>query len=180
MTAPRYEGTEIDLKSYIRDIPNFPTPGILFRDITPLLQTPVAFKYVVDRFVERYADIPVDVVVAIEARGFLFGTPLAYALGKPLVPVRKEGKLPAETMGVEYSLEYGTNVVEIHKDGISPGQRVVVVDDLLATGGTLAAAVQLVEQAGGRVESLAMVIELTGLEGRSLLQGYDVFTLVQY
>ena len=179
-TTPKYGGTEIDLKSYIRDIPDFPTPGILFRDITPLLQTPVAFKYVVDRFVERYADIPVDVIVAIEARGFLFGTPLAYALGKPLVPVRKEGKLPAETMGVGYSLEYGTNVVEMHKDGISPGQRVVVVDDLLATGGTLAAAVQLVEQAGGRVESLAMVIELTGLEGRSLLQGYDVFTLVQY
>ena len=170
----------MDLKSYIRDVPNFPTPGILFRDITPLLQTPAAFKYVVDCFVERYAGIPIDAVVAIEARGFLFGTPLAYMLGKPLVPARKEGKLPSETLGVEYSLEYGTNVVEIHKDGISPGQRVLVVDDLLATGGTLAAVVQLIEQAGGRVESLAMVIELTGLEGRSLLQGYDVFTLVQY
>ena len=170
----------MDLKSYIRDIPDFPTPGILFRDITPLLQTPAAFKYAVDCFVGRYAGVPIDAVVAIEARGFLFGTPLAYKLGKPLVPARKAGKLPADTLSVGYALEYGTNVVEIHKDGISPGQRVLIVDDLLATGGTLAAVAQLVEQAGGRVESLAMVIELTGLEGRTRLQGYDVFTLVKY
>ncbi len=170
----------MDLKSYIRDIPDFPTPGIMFRDITPLLQTPAAFKYAVDCFVERYAGIPIDVIVAIDARGFLFGAPLADRLSKPLVMARKEGKLPSETLRAEYSLEYGTNVVEIHKDGISPGQRVLIVDDLLATGGTLVAVAQLVEQAGGRVESLAMVIELTGLAGRNSLQGYDIFTLVKY
>ena len=170
----------MDLKQYIRDIPDFPTPGILFRDITPLLQDPAAFKYVVDSFSERYARRSIDTIVAIEARGFLFGAPLAYRLGKPLVLARKEGKLPAESLRMEYSLEYGTNVVELHKDGIKPGEAVLIVDDLLATGGTLAAAAQLVEQAGGRVESLALVIELTELEGRKRLQGHDIFCLVRY
>ena len=170
----------MDLKSYIRDIPDFPTPGILFRDITPLLQEPAAFGEVVDRLAERYASRPVDVIVAIEARGFLFGAPLAHRLGKPLVLARKEGKLPAESMRAEYSLEYGTNVVEVHRDGIAPGQGVLIVDDLLATGGTLAAAAQLVEQSGGRVEGMALVIELTGLSGRCRLEKYDVFSLVQY
>ena len=170
----------MDLKPYIRAIPDFPTPGILFRDITPLLKDPAAFCYVVDRFSERYAGSPIDAIVAIEARGFLFGSPLAYRLGKPLVPARKQGKLPAESLRAEYSLEYGANVVEIHKDGLMPGQRVLIVDDLLATGGTLAATVQLVEQAGGRVESMALVIELTELKGREHLHGYDIFCLVQY
>ena len=173
-------GTGMDLKPYIRDIPDFPTPGILFRDITPLLKDPTAFKYVIDCFWERYARSPIDTVVAIEARGFLFGAPLAYRLGKPLVLARKQGKLPAASLRMEYSLEYGTNVVEIHKDGITPGQGVLIVDDLLATGGTLAATAQLVEQAGGRVESLALLVELTELEGRERLQGYDIFSLVKY
>ena len=170
----------MDLKRYIREIPDFPTPGILFRDITPLLSEPAAYKHVVDRFLERYIQRPVDVIVAIEARGFLFGASLAYRLEKPLVPARKEGKLPAESLRIEYSLEYGTNVVEIHKDGITRGDGVLIVDDLLATGGTLAATARLVEEAGGRVESLALVIELTELEGRKRLRGYDVFSLVQY
>ena len=170
----------MDLKRYIREIPDFPTPGILFRDITPLLQDPAAFKYVVDRFSEQYSGRPVDAVVAIEARGFLFGAPLAYRLGKPLVPARKEGKLPAESLRAEYSLEYGSNVVELHKDSIAPGQRALIVDDLLATGGTLAATAHLVEQAGGSVEGIALAIELTELEGRKRLRGYDVFSLVQY
>ena len=170
----------MDLKPYIREIPDFPTPGILFRDITPLLKAPAPFKHVVDSFSQRYAGSPIDVIVAIEARGFLFGAPLAYRLGKPLVPARKQGKLPAESLTTEYALEYGTNVVEIHKDSILPGQGVLIVDDLLATGGTLAAAARLVEQAGGRVESLALVIELTELEGRVRLPDYDIYSLVQY
>jgi len=170
----------MDLKPYIRDIPDFPTPGILFRDITPLLQSPPAFGYVIDRLAEHYAARPVDAIVAIEARGFIFGAPLATRLGKPLVPARKEGKLPWNSHRAEYSLEYGTSVVEIHKDGISPGAGVLIVDDLLATGGTLAAAANLVEQAGGRVESVALVIELTQLEGRKRLKGYDILSLVQY
>ena len=170
----------MDLKSHIRDIPDFPTPGILFRDITPLLKAPAAFNYVIDRLAGRYANSPIDVVVAIEARGFLFGAPLAHRLGKPLVPARKQGKLPAESIRAEYDLEYGTNVVEIHKDAVTPGQGVLIVDDLLATGGTLAATAELVEKAGGRVESLALVIELSELGGRTRLHGYDVFSLVQY
>ena len=170
----------MDLKPYVREIRDFPTPGILFRDITPLLADPAAFCYVLDCFSQRYATAPLDAIVAIEARGFLFGAPLACRLGKPLVPARKEGKLPAQSLRAEYALEYGTNVVEIHKDAIQPGQGVLIVDDLLATGGTLAAAAQLVEQAGGRVEGLALVIELTELGGREHLKGYDVFSLIQY
>ena len=170
----------MDLKRYIRDVPDFPTSGILFRDITPLLKEPKAFNYVLDRLSEHYDGRPIDIIVAIEARGFLFGAPLASRLGKPLVPARKEGKLPAESIRTEYSLEYGTNVVEIHKDGIDAGQRVLIVDDLLATGGTLAAAAHLVEEVGGRVESLAIVVELTELPGRSRLPGHDIFSLVRY
>ena len=170
----------MDLKPYIRDIPDFPTPGILFRDITPLLQSPPAFGYVIAQLAEHYAERPVDAIVAIEARGFIFGAPLATRLGKPLVPARKEGRLPWDSHRAEYSLEYGTSVVEMHKDAIPPDGGVLIVDDLLATGGTLAATAKLVEQAGGRVESLALVIELTDLEGRKLLQGYDVLSLVKY
>ena len=170
----------MDIKSYIREIPDFPSPGILFKDITPLLQAPAAFEHVIDLLHERYAGGPIDAIVAIEARGFLFGAPLAYRLGMPLVPARKEGKLPAETMKTEYALEYGTAVVEIHRDGVKPGQRVLIVDDVLATGGTLAGTAKLVEEAGASVESLGLVIELTGLDGRKLLQGRDIFSLVQY
>ena len=170
----------MDLKSFIRDVPDFPKPGILFKDITPLLKDPAAFEYVIGAFADHFRDRPVDVVVSVEARGFLVAAPLALRMGKPLVPIRKEGKLPAESIRTEYSLEYGTNVVEIHKDGIDAGQRVLIVDDLLATGGTLAAAAHLVEEVGGLVESLAIVVELTELAGRSRLPGHDIFSLVQY
>ena len=170
----------MDLKLHIRDVPDFPTPGILFRDITPLLKHPPAFNFVIDQFSERYAQEPLDAIVAVEARGFLFGAPLACRLNKPLVLARKQGKLPAASNRAEYSLEYGTNVVEVHKDGVTPGQRVLIVDDLLATGGTLAAATNLVKQAGGLVQGIALVIELTGLNGRNQLEGYDVFSLIQY
>ena len=170
----------MDLRSYIRDIPDFPKPGILFKDITPLLQSPEAFRYVIDRTARYFEGKHVDAVLAIEARGFLFGAALAYRLGKPLVPVRKQGKLPFETYAVTYSLEYGNDTVEMHKDGVVAGNRVAIVDDLLATGGTMAAACRLVEESGGKVEGLALVIELTELEGRKLLQGYDIFTLIEY
>ena len=170
----------MDLKSYIREVPDFPTPGILFRDITPLLSDPAAFKHVVDAFADRYRDAGLDRIVAIEARGFFFGAPLSYQLGAGLVPVRKQGKLPLQSLRAEYALEYGANVVEMHSDGVAPGQRVLIVDDLLATGGTLAATVKLVELAGGQVVGVALVVELLGLEGRQRLRGYDVFSLVQY
>ena len=170
----------MDLKAYIRDVPDFPKPGILFRDITPLLKDREAFKYVIDSLSERYATRPVDVIVPIEARGLLIGAPMAYKMGKSLVPARKEGKLPAASLRAEYDLEYGTNVVEVHRDGIELGQGVLIVDDLLATGGTLAATAQLVERSGGRVEGMALVVELTDLQGRNRLEGYDVFSLVQY
>ena len=170
----------MDLKEYIRDIPDFPEPGILFRDITPLLGNPAAFSYAVGLLAERCGELDFDVVVAIESRGFIFGAPLALELGKPLAPVRKAGKLPADTYSVEYDLEYGSNVLEIHTDAISPGQRALIVDDLLAIGGTLSAASGLVESCGGVVSGLAVVIELGFLEGRSRLAGRDVISLVQY
>ena len=170
----------MELKDYIRDVPDFPSPGILFRDITPLLSDPAAFRYSIDLLAERYEGRGIDAVVAIDARGFLFGAPLAYRLGKALVPVRKAGKLPFHSLRVEYSLEYGENVVEMHRDAVAPGQTALVVDDLLATGGTIHAAAQLVEQVGGTVGSIAAVIELVDLNGREKLQGYDVFALMQY
>ncbi len=170
----------MELKDYIRDVPDFPTQGILFRDITPLLLSPPAMKHVVDRLSERYGGAGIDAIVAIEARGFLFGAPLAYRLGKPLVLARKEGKLPVDSFRAEYSLEYGAAVVEMHKDAIKEGDRVLIVDDLLATGGTLAAAAQLVEAAGGKVDGIATVIELTALEGRQRIDGYDFHALVKY
>ena len=170
----------MELKSYIRDIPDFPKPGIIFRDITPLLQSPDAFGDVIERFSQHCQGWQIDAVLAIEARGFLFGAPLAHRLAKPLVPIRKQGKLPFETHSVTYSLEYGTDAVEIHKDGVVAGHRVLIVDDLLATGGTMAAACRLVEKSGGQVGGLALVIELTELGGRAQLAGYDILTLVQY
>ena len=170
----------MDLKQYIRDIPDFPVEGVLFRDITPLLQEPAAFRYVIDRLAERYEADSIDVVLGIEARGFLIGAPLAYRLQKPFVPVRKEGKLPYETRAVKYALEYGQNVVEVHTDAVSEGQRAVMVDDLLATGGTMAAGAELVESMGGQVAGLAVIIELIDLDGRERLSGYDVYSLEQY
>ncbi len=168
------------LKRYIRDIPDYPQPGILFRDITPLLQNGSTLHFVIDVLANRYRGAHIDQVVGIESRGFIFGTPLAYMLGTGFVPVRKKGKLPAETYSIEYQLEYGANVLEIHTDAIKPGQRVLVVDDLLATGGTTAGTVQLLAKLGAQVVSLAFLIELTGLGGRRQLPGQDVFALLSY
>jgi adenine phosphoribosyltransferase len=170
----------MNLKDYIRDIPDFPEPGILFRDITPLLADAKAFHFSIDQLAERCQEIDFDVVVAVESRGFIFGAPLARQLSKPLVPVRKAGKLPANTYSVEYDLEYGSNVLEIHADGIVPGQRALVIDDLLAIGGTLSAAAHLVEACGGEVVRLAVVIELSFLKGRNRLEGRDVVSLIEY
>lgn len=171
---------EIDLKKYIRDIPDFPQPGIIFRDITPLLKDADALKFVVDRFTGEFRGLELEAIVSIESRGFLFGAPVAYNLGLPLVPVRKPGKLPAAHMSVEYSLEYGTSQLDIHEDALEIGDRVVIMDDLLATGGTAVAAAKLVELIGGRVESFAFLVELTFLEGREKLRDYEVLSLIQY
>ncbi len=170
----------MNLKDYIRDIPDFPEPGILFRDITPLLASPAAFDLAVSNLADVCREPDFDIVVAVESRGFIFGAPLARELGKPLAPVRKPGKLPAETYSVEYDLEYGSNVLEIHKDAIAPGQRALIVDDLLAIGGTLSAAAKLVEDCGGIAAKMAVVIELSFLDGRSRLAGRDVVSLLQY
>ena len=169
----------MDLKAYIRNIPDFPKPGILFRDITPLMLAPEAFAYAIDLLEERYSGEPLDTIVGIDARGFLLAAPLALRLRKPLAPVRKEGKLPGETRAVKYALEYGTSVVEIHTDAISAGHRVLIVDDLLATGGTMAAAAKLVEDSRGTVAGVAVLVELTELNGRELLQDYDIFSLIR-
>ena len=170
----------MDLELFIRDVPDFPQPGVVFKDITPLLKDAAAFRYVVDRFTEHWAGRGVEAVVGIESRGFLFGAPLAYNLGVPLVPVRKAGKLPAERMSAEYTLEYGSSQLDIHKDALSPGQHVAVVDDLIATGGTAIATAKLVELLGARVEGFAFLVELAFLGGRQRLQGYDVFSLIRY
>jgi adenine phosphoribosyltransferase len=170
----------MDLKQYIRDVPDFPEPGILFKDITPILQNAAAFSYVIQQLVERFQDDPIDAIVAVEARGFLFGAPVAHQMGKSLVPVRKQGKLPAATHTAEYTLEYGSSIMEIHTDGIREGQRVLLIDDVLATGGTLGATAKLVELSGGNVAGIGLAIELTDLGGREHLGGYDIFSLVKY
>ena len=170
----------MNLKEYIRDVPDFPQPGILFKDITPLLKNSAAFRYVISKFADHYRDKPVDVILGIEARGFLFAAPLALELGKPLVPVRKQGKLPFTTHSVEYALEYGEAAVEVHIDAVVPGQQVLLVDDVLATGGTLAASAQLIEKIGGHVAGLAVLVELMDLHGRDILNSYDLLSLVSY
>ncbi len=164
----------------IRDIPDFPVPGILFRDITTLLKEGPAFVQVIDQLCDRLKDLKIDKVVAIESRGFIFGAPIAYKLGAGFVPVRKLGKLPADTISAEYDLEYGTNTVEMHRDAIKTGESVVVVDDLLATGGTTRATIELVEQLGGEIVALAFLIELTELGARENLEGYNIVTLIRY
>lgn len=170
----------MELQEYIRDIPDFPHEGILFRDVTPLLKDAAAFRASVACMAEYCSRLNPDVVASIEARGFLFASPLAYCIGKPLIPIRKGGKLPFKTHTVSYTLEYGSDSVQVHTDAINQGQRVVIVDDLLATGGTMSAAVKLVEQAGGLVAGLAVLIELTELKGREMLKGYDTFSLIEY
>jgi adenine phosphoribosyltransferase len=169
----------MDLAQYIRNVPDFPVAGIQFKDITTLLQDPVPFAASVEALLARYQDRGIDIVVGIESRGFIWGAILAYEMAAGLVPVRKPDKLPAETIRAEYTLEYGTNALEMHRDAIRPGQKVLVVDDLLATGGTAQATCELVEQLGGQVVGVAFLIELTFLHGRDKLPGYDVFTLVQ-
>ncbi|HOE98005.1 MAG TPA: adenine phosphoribosyltransferase [Candidatus Sumerlaeota bacterium] len=170
----------MDLCRYIRDVPDFPQPGILFKDITPLLADPAAFRYVIDQFVPRYAARGIDRVVGIESRGFLFAAPVALALQAKFSPARKPGKLPYKTVEESYTLEYGTNTIALHEDGIGRGEKVLVVDDLIATGGTLAATCNLVEHLGGQVEEVATLIELTFLKGRDLLAGRPFFTLLQF
>lgn len=170
----------MDLASHIRDVQDFPIEGILFKDITTLLQDPGAFKEAVDALVARYAGEKIDKIAAVESRGFIFGAPLAYHLGAGFVPVRKPGKLPAKTVRVEYSLEYGSNVLEMHVDALQPGERVLIVDDLLATGGSARAVAQLVEELEGTVVGMAFVIELEFLKGRDKLCDYDVFSLVKF
>jgi adenine phosphoribosyltransferase len=170
----------MDLAELIRDVPDFPKEGILFKDITTLIKEPQAFKQVVDILVEHYADQKIDLVVAVEARGYIFGAPVAYQLGAGFVPVRKVGKLPAETVREEYELEYGTDAVEMHRDAIGPGQRVLIVDDLIATGGSAAATARLVERLGGEVVGIAFLIELGFLKGVEKLKGYDVFTIIEF
>jgi adenine phosphoribosyltransferase len=169
-----------DFESYIRTIPDFPIPGIQFKDITPLLANPQAFSSVINRFTDRYTARGIDAVVGIESRGFIFGAPLALQLGAAFVPIRKPGKLPHQTLGVDYSLEYGTNRLEIHRDAVQPGAQVVVIDDLLATGGTVAAACDLLTQLGAQVVETAFLIELQFLQGRSRLGDRSVFSLVRY
>ena len=170
----------MDLAATIRSVPNFPIEGIVFYDITTMLKNPAALKESIDRLTSHYQNAGVDMVVGIESRGFIFGIPLAYNLGAGFVPVRKPSKLPAETIVESYALEYGTNSLEIHVDAIEKGQKVLIVDDLLATGGTAKATCNLVEKLGGQVVGLAFAIELNFLKGREKLQGFDVFSLLQY
>lgn len=169
-----------DLRAYIREVPDFPQPGILFRDVTPLLKDAAAFNAALDSMQDYVASREADAIVGIESRGFLFGTPLAARLGLPFVPVRKPGKLPAAHMSIEYALEYGEGQLDIHSDALSAGDSVVIVDDLLATGGTAVGAAKLVELLGAPVAGFAFLIELKGLEGRKRLQDYDVFALIDY
>ncbi|MDA1188367.1 MAG: adenine phosphoribosyltransferase [Chloroflexi bacterium] len=170
----------MDLTQLIRDIPDFPKPGIIFKDITPLLQSPEGFQNVIENFLDRYGQWEIDAIAGIEARGFFFAVPVALALGKPFIPIRKQGKLPGRTRSVAYELEYGTGVVEMHEDGIAPGSKVLIMDDLLATGGTLGASAELIEESGGTVAELAVLIELEALEGRKILEGRQVYSILQF
>jgi adenine phosphoribosyltransferase len=170
----------MELKNYIRDVPDFPKPGILFKDITPLLADPAAFAYAVAKLSAHFATRPVDAIAAAEARGFLFAAPMALELRKPLVPLRKPGKLPYSTHSYKYNLEYGSAELHVHTDALTPGARVLLVDDVLATGGTMAAACNLIEKSGGTVAGCAFLLELSFLKGRSLLANYECFSLITY
>lgn len=170
----------MDLKQYITIVEDWPKPGIRFKDITTLMDNGEAYRYATDQIVEYAKKQNIDLVVGPEARGFIIGCPVAYSLGVGFAPVRKEGKLPRETVKVDYGLEYGKDVLTIHKDAIKPGQRVLITDDLLATGGTIEATIKLVEELGGIVAGIAFLIELTYLEGRSKLEKYDVLTLMDF
>jgi len=169
-----------NFKDLIRDIPDFPVKGIIFKDITTLLKNPEGFKDAIDSLCKPYKDSKIDVIVGIESRGFIFGGAMAVQLGTKFVPIRKKGKLPAETLQKEYALEYGTNVIEIHKDAIEKGEKVLIVDDLLATGGTVSASIDMVKELGGVVIGAAFLIELTFLNGREKLKGIPIHSLISY
>lgn len=168
------------IEEYVRSIPDFPEPGIIFRDVTSILQDADGLKLAIDLMQEKLADLDFDVVAGTESRGFIFGVPIAYNLNKPFVPVRKKGKLPCETISREYDLEYGTATIEMHRDSIKPGQKVVLIDDLIATGGTIEAAAKMIEELGGEVVKMVFLMELAGLNGREKLAGYDVESVICY
>ena len=168
------------IEDYVRSIPDFPEPGIIFRDVTSILQDADGLKLAIDSMQECLKDTEVDVIVGTESRGFMFGVPIAYNLHKPFVPVRKKGKLPCETVSRSYDLEYGSATIEMHRDSIKPGQKVAVIDDLIATGGTVEAAVKLIEELGGEVVKIVFLMELAGLKGREKLAGYDVASVLRY
>ena len=168
------------IEEYVRSIPDFPEPGIIFRDVTSILEDGEGLHLAVDLMQEKLEGLDFDVVVGPESRGFIFGVPIAYNLRKPFIPVRKKGKLPCETVSMEYDLEYGSAVIEMHKGSIKPGQKVVIIDDLMATGGTIEAIVKLIEGMGGVVAKVVFLMELQGLEGRKKLEGYDVETVIAY
>lgn len=168
------------VEEYIRSIPDFPEPGVIFRDVTSLLQDADGLKLAIDEMIKALENVDFDIVAGTESRGFIFGVPVAYAMHKPFIPVRKAGKLPCETVSQEYDLEYGSATIEIHKDSIKPGQKVVLIDDLIATGGTIEAAAKLVEQLGGEVVKMLFLLELSGLNGRDKLKDYDVESIVTY
>jgi len=170
----------LDIKSKIREVQDFPKEGINFKDITTLLKDKAAFQYVVDQMSKQLEDLEIDIIVGPEARGFIMGTPVAYKIGAGFVPVRKPNKLPAETLSYEYELEYGTDSIEIHKDAIQKGQRVAIVDDLLATGGTVLATTKLIEELGGEVVSINFLMVLSFLNGKDLLKNYKVESLIEY
>jgi adenine phosphoribosyltransferase len=172
--------TAESLRAKIREVPDFPKPGILFYDITTLIREPLAFREAIDLMTEPYRDAEIEVVVGMESRGFIFSAPMALDLGAGFVPVRKLGKLPAETISVEYELEYGTNTLEVHRDAITPGQRVLIVDDLLATGGTVLGTIDLVQQLKGEVVGLSFLVELAFLKGRDRLDGHRIHSVVSY
>ena len=168
------------IEDYVRSIPDFPEEGIIFRDVTSVLQDADGLHLAIDRMQEKIKDLEFDVVVGPESRGFIFGVPIAYNLHKPFIPVRKKGKLPCETVSMEYELEYGTATIEIHKDAIKPGQKVLIVDDLMATGGTIEAIIKLIGQLGGEVVGSVFLMELAGLEGRKKLEGQNVQSVIVY
>lgn len=168
------------LKDYVRSIPDFPEPGIIFRDVTSVLQEADGLQLSINGIMDKLKDVDFDVVVGPESRGFIFGVPVAYNMKKAFVPVRKKGKLPCETISMEYDLEYGSAVIEMHKDSIKPGQKVVIIDDLIATGGTIEAITKLVEQLGGKVVKIVFLMELAGLDGRKKLAKYDVESVIRY
>ena len=168
------------LEDYVRSIPDFPEPGIIFRDVTSVLQEADGLQLSINGIMDKLKDVDFDVVVGPESRGFIFGVPVAYSMKKAFVPVRKKGKLPCETISMEYDLEYGSAVIEMHKDSIKPGQKVVIIDDLIATGGTIEAITKLVEQLGGEVVKIVFFMELAGLDGRKKLAKYDVESVIRY